>query len=92
MRREPGRKSMFWKASGVVVIALIAVWQFYVFVTFKNAAGALDMQGGKAHLWWAISLGVMAFIVAFLLLLGNLQYDRTNEMHITSPPSPKSMV
>ena len=91
MNNEIGRKSVFWKASGVVVIALAAIWQFYVFVTFKNAVGAADLQGGKAHLWWAIALGVIAFIGTFLILSTSMQYDRGSEMHITSPPPPKSL-
>jgi len=91
MTHEIGHKSVFWKASGVVVIALAAVWQFYAFVTFKNAAGVADLQGGKTHLWWAISLAVVAFIGAFLLLSTSMQYDRGSEMHITSPPSPKAL-
>jgi hypothetical protein len=91
MTNEIGHKSVFWKASGVVVIALAAIWQFYVFVTFKNAAGVADLQGGKAHLWWAIALGVTAFIGAFLILSTSMQYDRKSEMHITSPPAPKGL-
>ena len=92
MTHEIGHKSAFWKASGVVVIALAAIWQFYVFVTFKNTAGVPDLQGGKAHLWWAISLGVLAFIGSFLILSTSMQYDRRSEMHITSPPSSKSLL
>ena len=91
MSPEIGHQSAFWKASGVVLIALAAIWQFYVFVTFKNIAGVPDLQGGKAHLWWAISLAVVAFIGAFLLLSTSMQYDRGSEMHITSPPSPKAL-
>lgn len=91
MSDEIGHKSVFWKASGVVVIALVALWQFYAFVTFKNAAGVPDLQGGKAHLWWAIALGVIAFIGALLVLSTAMQYDRGSEMHITSPPAPRSV-
>jgi len=92
MSHETGPKSVFWKASGVVVIALAAIWQFYAFVTFKNTTGVPDLQGGKAHLWWAISLSVVAFIGAFLILSTSMQYDRRSEMHITSPPAPKSLL
>ena len=92
MSHEIGHKNVFWKTSGVVVIALVAVWQFYVFVMFKNAAGVSDLQGGKAHLWWAISFGVVAFIGAFLVLSTSMQYDRRSEMHITSPPASKSLL
>lgn len=90
MSKMKGSKSVLLRVSGVAIIAALAIWQFYVFVTFKDAAGVLDLQGGRAHLWWAIMLGVVAFIAGFLLLWGTLQYDRGSEMHITSPPSRNS--
>jgi uncharacterized membrane protein len=92
MSRETRHKSVVWKASGVVVVALAAIWQFYVFVTFKSALGVQDLQGGKAHLWWAIAFGVMAFIGAFLIISTSMQYDRGSEMHITSPPASRSVL
>ena len=91
MTHKKSRKNIFLRAGGVVVIAVLALWQFYIFVTFKSADGILDVQGGRVHLWWAISLGVVAFIATFLLLSASLQYDRNKEMHITSPPSRKSV-
>jgi hypothetical protein len=33
--------------AGVIVVAAIAVWQFYQFVTFRDARGILDSQGGQ---------------------------------------------
>jgi protein-S-isoprenylcysteine O-methyltransferase Ste14 len=92
MSHEIRHKSVVWKASGVVIVALAAIWQFYVFVTFKSAAGGQDLQGGKAHLWWAIAFGVIAFIGAFLIISTSMQYDRGSEMHITSPPASRSVL
>jgi protein-S-isoprenylcysteine O-methyltransferase Ste14 len=92
MGNEIDRKSVLWRAIGVVLVALAAVWQFYAFVTFKNLAGGLDLQGGKAHFWWAIGLGVIAFIGALLILSTSMQYDRRSEMHITSPPPPRTLL
>ncbi|MGB9179948.1 MAG: hypothetical protein WCB68_11945 [Pyrinomonadaceae bacterium] len=63
---------------GVAAIAAIAVWQFYMFVTFK------DLQGGTHHLWWAIGAALIACIAAFLVFSGFLQHDRDDEIHITS--------
>jgi peptidoglycan/LPS O-acetylase OafA/YrhL len=71
----------------VAVMSVAAIWQFYVFVTFTDAAGVVDVQGGRQHLWWAIGLGLIACIAAFLLLSALLRYDRNDEMHITSFPS-----
>jgi len=69
---------------GVITIATIAAWQFYLFVTFKNAQGLVDVQGGTHHLWWAIGAALVACLAAFLLLSSSLRYDKDNEMHITS--------
>jgi hypothetical protein len=70
--------------SGVMLIAAIAIWQFYLFVTFKDAQGIMDVQGGIYHLWWAISAALVACLSGFLVFSVFLRYDRDNELHITS--------
>jgi hypothetical protein len=84
MSHRKSRKNILSGGIGVMFITAVAVWQFYQFVTFQNADGIGDLQGGKHHLWWAIGLGLFAFIVAFLLFSVFLRYDRNDEMHITS--------
>lgn len=69
---------------GVILIVAIAVWQFYLFVTFKNSNGIVDLQGGTHHLWWAILMTVLACVVGFAVFSIFLRYDRDDEMHITS--------
>ena len=69
---------------GVMATAAIAVWQFYLFATFKDAQGVFGMQGGASHLWAAIGLGLVACVGGFAVFSVFLQYDRNNEMHITS--------
>lgn len=69
---------------GVTSIAAIAIWQFYLFVTFKNAQGLVDVQGGTQHLWWAISAALMACLAGFLVFSVFVRYDKDNEIHITS--------
>ena len=49
-------KNVTGSITAVIVVAAIAVWQFYRFVTFSGA------HGGTSHLWWAIALGVLACI------------------------------
>lgn len=71
----------------VMAIAAIAVWQFYVFVTFKDTSGVLDTQGGTRHFWVAVVFGLLACITAFLFFSVFLRYDRNEETHITAPPS-----
>ena len=87
MRHRKSRRNVLSAVVVVMSLAAIAVWQFYLFVVFKNANGIADMQGGTQHLWWAIGLGLIAFIVAFLFFSVFLRYDGSDEMHITSQPS-----
>jgi amino acid permease len=68
----------------VLVVAAIAMWQFYLFVTFKDGRGLLDTQGGTHHLWWAIGMGLFACLASFLVFSAFVQHDREDELHITS--------
>ena len=63
---------------GVVVVAGIAIWQFYLFVTFKN------LQGGASHLWWAMAMAVLACGAAFLVFSVFVRHDTDDDLHITS--------
>jgi predicted exporter len=74
---------MWLTVSAVPVLLSVAVWQFYLFVTFKTSGGVLDLQGGRGHLWVAISLALLASIVGFLICLVFIRYDRERELHIT---------
>ena len=87
MSEQKTRKNVLPALIGVVSLAAVAVWQFYVFVTFKDGTGLADVQGGRLHLWIAVVLGLLACIGTFLLLSVFLRHDRSDEMHITSQPS-----
>jgi hypothetical protein len=87
MREQKNRKNLLSALIGVMSLAAVAVWQFYVFVTFKDETGLVDVQGGRLHLWVAVGLGLIACIVAFLILSVFLRHDSSDEMHITSQPS-----
>jgi len=63
---------------GVVVVAAIAVWQFYLFVTREA------VQGATSHLWWAIAMAVLACVAAFLVFSVFVQHDTDDDLHITS--------
>jgi hypothetical protein len=65
-------------------LAVIAIWQFSLFVTFTNAQGLRDAQGGTIHLWGAIGAALIACIIGFLVFSVFVRYDKANEMHITS--------
>jgi len=68
---------------GVIVVSVIAIWQFYLFVTFKNVPG---VQGGMGHLWWAIAMAVLACGTAFLVFSVFVRHDTDDDLHITFTP------
>lgn len=69
---------------GVIVIAAVAIWQFYLFVTFKTLHGVVDVQGGAIHLWLAIGAATLACLAGFFVFSVFLRYDKGNELHITA--------
>ena len=54
---------------GLMALAVVAAWQFYMFATFKDASGAVDVQGGTLHLWLAIGITVLVCVGAILPFL-----------------------
>lgn len=82
-----GQRKKFIKSLAVIglaILAAIAAWQFYVFATFRDAHGAVDVQGGTLHFWLAIAITMIVCLGGFLLFSKWLQYDTRNEMHITT--------
>jgi hypothetical protein len=77
-------KNVLGSIVGVFVVGAIAMWQFYQFVTFRNASGLED--GGTGHLWWAIVMAVLACAAGFLVFSVFLRHDTDDELHITSSP------
>jgi hypothetical protein len=69
---------------GLAALAAIAAWQFYVFATFKDTSGTVDVQGGTLHLWLAIGIAVVVCVGGFFLFSKLLRYDMRNEIHIVS--------
>ena len=65
-----------------LVAAAIAVWQFYLFVVFRDSQGNLDAQGGGANLWLAIGAAGVACACVFLGIFRRI--NKTEEFHITS--------
>ena len=69
---------------GLAALAAIAAWQFYLFATFKDASGAVDVQGGTLHLWLAIGIAVLVCVGGIFLFSKFLSSDKQDEIHITS--------
>jgi hypothetical protein len=65
-----------------LLMAAVAIWQFSLFVAFKDSQGFLDSQGGTLHLWLAIGAAVMACLCAFVGIFGRIK--KAEELHITS--------
>jgi hypothetical protein len=74
---------LWLSATAVIVLLLLAAWQFYVFVTFKNVTGVVDLQGGQLHLWIAVASALLGSITGFFIISALRQYDEKNELHIT---------
>jgi len=68
---------------GLMALAAISAWQFYLFASFSDVNGAVDVQGGALHLWVAIGIAVLVCVGGFFLFSKLLRYDRRSEMHIT---------
>jgi hypothetical protein len=83
-------RSVMASIVGLVVIATIGLWQFYAYVTFKDAHGLLNDEGGTVHLLLAIVMAVFACLVGFLVFSSFLRHDSSDELHITFAPVPKS--
>ena len=71
-------KNVIGSILAVIVVAAIAIWQFYLFVSFEG------VQGGTGHLWWAIAMAVLACGAAFLVFSIFVRHDTDDDLHITS--------
>lgn len=92
MRERKSNKNIVLAVTAVTTATAIALWQFYTFVTFRSAAGEIDIQGGRKHLWWAIGFALIAFVAAFFFASVFLRYNRNDELHITSPPARRESI
>lgn len=74
------RNATLWTIG--LLMTAIAIWQFYLFATFKDSQGVVDLQGGTLHLWLAIGAGLAACACAFLGIFRRI--NKAEEFHITS--------
>lgn len=67
---------------GVAVIAFaFAIWQLFVFLTFKDAQGIPDMMAGASHLWWAIGAAIVACACIVISFVRHPHVEE--EIHVT---------
>ena len=69
-------------AAVTISIAVIAVWQFRLFVTHQGPQGIADASGGAHHLWWAVGAGLVACVASFYVFSVLARYDEGGEMTI----------
>ena len=69
---------------GGVLVAAIAIWQSYLFATFKDAKGIMDLQGETSHLWWSIGTSLITCVAGLFVFYGFVRYDQSHEMHVVS--------
>ena len=72
-------------------VVVIAIWQFYKYVTFSDSSGVLKVEGGSIHLMFAVIMSALACVIAFLVFSVFLSYDREDELHITFAPAPRHL-
>ena len=65
---------------GGVLFGLIAIWQFLLFVTFKDAQGYPDLWGGINHLWLSLGAAVVGCASAAGYIL---RHNTVEEIHIS---------
>lgn len=65
-----------------LLTAVIAIWQFYLFVVFRDTQGVLDVQGGGLNLLLAIGAAGVACVCVCLGIFRRI--NKTEEFHITS--------
>ena len=77
---QNSRNVLLWVVG--LVMAAVAIWQFSLFVAFKDSQGVLEAQGGTLHLWLAIGATVITCLCAFAGIFGRI--NKAEELHITS--------
>ena len=81
------KKSLTNVLSAVIVmmaVVAVAIWQFYLFISFKGAHGGAGMLGGTQHLWLGLGAALIAFIAGLFLFSVFLRYDRKDDLDIAS--------
>jgi hypothetical protein len=61
---------------GMVVMAIVASRQLFLFAAFSNPPGLISTQGGSTHLWLAFSAGITACIAGSLMFHFFLRHER----------------
>ena len=70
---------------GLLVMAIVASRQLFLFTVFRDAQGFLDAQGGRYHLWLALSASVAACTSGALMFHFFLRRQRIASSAVPRP-------
>ena len=70
---------------GLLVMAIVASRQLFLFTVFRDAQGLLDAQGGRYHLWLAGSASIAACTSAALMFHFFLRRQRIASSTVPLP-------
>lgn len=65
---------------GLLVMAIVASRQLFLFAASRDPSGLLDSQGGRYHLGLAIGVSVLASFAGILMFLFFVRYDRDRRL------------
>ena len=71
---------------GLLVMAIVASRQLFLFAVFRDPQGFLGSQGGKYHLWLAFSAGITACIAGSLMFHFFLRHERNKWLKVPMSP------
>jgi hypothetical protein len=71
---------------GLLLMAIVASRQLFLFTVFRGPQGFLDSQGGRYHLWLAFSAGITACIAGSLMFHFFLRHERNKWSKVPIAP------
>jgi len=71
---------------GLLVMAIVAGRQLFLFAVFRDAQGLLNSQAGKYHLWLAFSAGITACVAGGLMFHFFLRHERNTWTKVRAIP------
>jgi hypothetical protein len=71
---------------GLLGMAVVASRQLFLFTVFGGPQGFLDSQGGRYHLWLAVSAGITACIAGSLMFHFFLRHERNKWSRVPMAP------
>ena len=71
---------------GLLAMAIVASRQLFLFTVFRSPQGFQDLQGGRYHLWLAMSAGITACITGGLMFHFFLRHEKNKWSKVPLAP------